>query len=114
MLSISSTTIIVKALGELGKTKERFCATHLRILIVEDILAIIMNRAALRDCCKRLASDHGGDYDDDPVAVFLVVVLVVGPAYGSAPAGVRREIQEQRDVTRDSLGVVLRRLTGWR
>lgn len=42
ILSISSTTIIIKALGELGKTKEKFSELIFGILIVEDILAIIM------------------------------------------------------------------------
>ena len=42
ILSISSTTIIVKALGELGKTKERFAQLIFGILVIEDILAIAM------------------------------------------------------------------------
>ncbi len=42
ILSISSTTIIVKALEELGKTKERFARLIFGILVVEDILAIVM------------------------------------------------------------------------
>src|SRR5882724_3910911 len=42
MLSISSTTIIVKALAELGKAKERFAQLIFGILIIEDILAIAM------------------------------------------------------------------------
>ena len=42
ILSISSTTIIVKALEELGKTKEKFAALIFGILVVEDILAIVM------------------------------------------------------------------------
>ncbi len=42
ILSISSTTIIVKALEGLGKTKERFANLIFGILIVEDILAIVM------------------------------------------------------------------------
>ena len=42
ILSISSTTIIVKALEELGKTKEKFARLIFGILIVEDILAIVM------------------------------------------------------------------------
>src|SRR5262245_34252017 len=42
MLSISSTTIIVKALAELGKTKERFAELIFGILIIEDMLAIVM------------------------------------------------------------------------
>src|ERR1044072_3679588 len=42
MLSISSTTIIVKALGELGRAKEKFADLTVGILIVEDLLAIVM------------------------------------------------------------------------
>src|SRR3989441_1369464 len=42
MLSISSTTIIIKALAELGKAKERFAQLIFGILIIEDILAIVM------------------------------------------------------------------------
>src|SRR5689334_3837542 len=42
ILSISSTTIIVKALAELGKSKERFAQLIFGILIIEDILGIAM------------------------------------------------------------------------
>lgn len=42
ILSISSTTIIIKALEGLGKTKEKFAELIFGILIVEDILAILM------------------------------------------------------------------------
>jgi len=42
ILAISSTTIIVKALEELGKTKEKFASLIFGILVVEDILAIVM------------------------------------------------------------------------
>jgi monovalent cation:H+ antiporter-2, CPA2 family len=42
MLSISSTTIIVKTLQELGKSKERFAELIFGVLIVQDILAILM------------------------------------------------------------------------
>ena len=42
ILSISSTTIVMKALDELGLKKERFAQLIFGILIVEDILAIVM------------------------------------------------------------------------
>jgi CPA2 family monovalent cation:H+ antiporter-2 len=42
ILSISSTTIIIKVLDELGLKKERFSQLIFGILIVEDILAIVM------------------------------------------------------------------------
>ncbi|MGC3777775.1 cation:proton antiporter, partial [Escherichia coli] len=40
MLAVSSTTIIVKALNELGMKNEKFAQIIFGILIVEDILAI--------------------------------------------------------------------------
>jgi CPA2 family monovalent cation:H+ antiporter-2 len=42
ILSISSTTIIIKALEGLNKTREKFAGLIFGILIVEDILAILM------------------------------------------------------------------------
>lgn len=42
MLAISSTTIIIKALEGLGKTKEPFAGLTFGVLIVEDMLAILM------------------------------------------------------------------------
>ena len=42
ILSISSTTIVVKALGELGLSKKPFAQLIFGVLIVEDILAIVM------------------------------------------------------------------------
>lgn len=42
ILSISSTTIIIKALEGLGKKNEKFAHLIIGILIVEDILAIVM------------------------------------------------------------------------
>jgi monovalent cation:H+ antiporter-2, CPA2 family len=42
ILSISSTTIIIKALEGLGKTREPFASLIFGILIVEDILAIVL------------------------------------------------------------------------
>jgi CPA2 family monovalent cation:H+ antiporter-2 len=42
ILSISSTTIVVKALGELGLNKKPFAQLIFGVLIVEDILAIVM------------------------------------------------------------------------
>ncbi len=42
ILSISSTTIIIKALESLGKKNDNFAAIIIGILIVEDILAIVM------------------------------------------------------------------------
>src|ERR1700677_2033321 len=48
MLSISSTTIIVRALSELGKTRESFAEIIFGILIIEDMLAIVL--LALLSC----------------------------------------------------------------
>ncbi|MGI4812678.1 MAG: cation:proton antiporter [Janthinobacterium lividum] len=78
MLAISSTTIIVKALDELGLKRERFAQLIFGILIVEDILAIAM---------LALLSGVASSGSVDAVAVattfgqlllFMTVSLVVG------------------------------------
>ncbi|MDR0567055.1 MAG: cation:proton antiporter [Prevotellaceae bacterium] len=42
MISMASTTIIIKAFNDLGKQKERFASIVFGILIIEDIAAILM------------------------------------------------------------------------
>ena len=78
MLSISSTTIIVKALADLGKTKENFATLVFGILIVEDILAVVLiallSGVALTG--KLEAVQIGATLGK--LAIFLAVTLVVG------------------------------------
>jgi CPA2 family monovalent cation:H+ antiporter-2 len=78
ILSISSTTIIVKALGELGKTKERFAQLIFGVLIIEDILAIAM--IALLSGIAMTGSLDVGQVGRTigKLAIFLVAALVVG------------------------------------
>jgi CPA2 family monovalent cation:H+ antiporter-2 len=78
MLSISSTTIIVKALGELGKTKERFAQLIFGILIIEDILAIAM--IALLSGIAMTGSLDAVDVGKTlgKLGMFLAASLVVG------------------------------------
>ena len=78
MLSISSTTIIVKALAELGKSREAFAEIIFGILVIEDILAIIL--LALLSGFARTGSLHAGQVGIEIVklAVFFAMVLVVG------------------------------------
>ena len=78
MLSISSTTIIVKALAELGKSKERFAELIFGILIVEDVLAIAI--IALLSGIAMTGSLHVGEVVGtvSRLGIFLVVALVVG------------------------------------
>jgi CPA2 family monovalent cation:H+ antiporter-2 len=78
ILSISSTTIIIKALGELGKTKERFAQLIFGVLIIEDILAIAM--IAL---LSGIAMTGGLQVREvgmtlGKLSVFLIATLVVG------------------------------------
>jgi len=78
MLSISSTTIIVKALAELGKSREAFAEIIFGILVIEDILAIIL--LALLSGFARTGSLHAGQVGVEVVklAVFFAMVLVAG------------------------------------
>jgi CPA2 family monovalent cation:H+ antiporter-2 len=78
ILSISSTTIIVKALAELGKTKERFGQLIFGILIIEDILAIVMI-ALLSGFATTGSLDVGQmGMTIGKLVIFLVVTLVAG------------------------------------
>ncbi|MDX1951884.1 MAG: cation:proton antiporter [Verrucomicrobiota bacterium] len=78
MLSISSTTIIVKALAELGKSKEPFANLIFGILVVEDILAIVM--IALLSGIAMTGTLNSGQVAETVgrLLVFLATTLVVG------------------------------------
>ena len=78
MLSISSTTIIVKALAELGKSREAFAEIIFGILVIEDILAIIL--LALLSGFAQTGSLQAGQVGLEvlKLAVFFAVVLVAG------------------------------------
>lgn len=78
ILSVSSTTIIVKALGELGKSKERFASLIFGILVIEDILAIVM--IALLSGIAMTGSLSAGEVGVTigKLGIFLVTALVVG------------------------------------
>jgi CPA2 family monovalent cation:H+ antiporter-2 len=78
MLSISSTTIIVKALAELGKSREAFAEIIFGILVIEDILAIIL--LALLSGFARTGAPHAGAVGVEilQLSVFFAMVLVVG------------------------------------
>ncbi|MBU6494429.1 MAG: cation:proton antiporter [Burkholderiales bacterium] len=78
MLAISSTTIIVKALDELGMKREHFAQLIFGVLIVEDILAIAM--IALLSGIATSGSVNAVDVGLTlgKLLLFMVVSLVVG------------------------------------
>ncbi len=78
IICISSTTIAVKALSELGKSKEKFAQLIFGILIVEDIGAIIL--IAVLSGIAQSGSLQTGEaaLTIGKLAVFLVVSLVLG------------------------------------
>lgn len=78
MISISSTTIIVKALQEAGRTKEPFAQVIFGILIMEDILAIVL--LALLSGIAMTGALNAGDVADTlgRLGIFLVVAVVLG------------------------------------
>ncbi|HLP03363.1 MAG TPA: cation:proton antiporter [Opitutaceae bacterium] len=78
MLSMSSTTIIIKVLAELGRTRERFSQLIFGILIVEDILGIAM--IALLSGIAMTGELGLGSVGATlgKLAAFLAVVLVAG------------------------------------
>jgi CPA2 family monovalent cation:H+ antiporter-2 len=78
MVSISSTTIVVKALAELGKSREAFAEIIFGILVIEDILAILL--LALLSGFARTGTANPGQVGVEIVklAVFFAMVLVIG------------------------------------
>ena len=110
ILSISSTTIIIKALEELGKTKEKFARLIFGILIVEDILAIVM--IALLSGFATTGSLAVEDIGRTvlQLSAFLGVLLVGGLIAVPRLLELRREIQKQRDAARHRRRALLRRL----
>ncbi len=78
MLAISSTTIIVKALDELGMRRETFAQLIFGILIVEDILAIAM--IALLSGIAINGSVDAGDVlaTVGKLSLFMIVALILG------------------------------------
>jgi CPA2 family monovalent cation:H+ antiporter-2 len=78
MLSVSSTTIIVKALAEMGRTREKFAELIFGILIVEDILAIVL--LALLSGIAMTGSLQAKDVfvTVSRLGIFLTVALVCG------------------------------------
>ncbi len=78
MLAISSTTIIVKALDELGMKNERFAQLIFGILIVEDILAIGMI-ALLSGIAMNGSVDAGDVFTTvGKLSLFMIVALILG------------------------------------
>lgn len=78
MLSMSSTTVIIKVLGELGKMKERFAELIFGILILEDILGIAMIGllSSIAMAGKLSVMDVGVTLGR--LGAFLAVALIVG------------------------------------
>jgi monovalent cation:H+ antiporter-2, CPA2 family len=78
MLSISSTTIIIKALQDLGSTKEKYSELIFGTLIVEDMLAIVII-ALLSGIAMTGTLEVGGVVMTlVKLTVFLVVAVVAG------------------------------------
>lgn len=78
MLAISSTTIIIKALDELGLKRERFSQLIFGVLIVEDILAIAI--LALLSGIAMTGDVSAGAVMGtvSKLGIFLVVALLLG------------------------------------
>ena len=78
ILSISSTTIIVKALSDLGKAKEQFAQLMFGILIIEDLLGIAM--IALLSGIAMTGDLSVGEVGLTlgKLAIFLAMLLVIG------------------------------------
>lgn len=78
MLSMSSTTVIIKVLNEMGRTKDKFAQLIFGILILEDILGIAMIALLSGIAMTGTLSLGTAGVTLGKLAIFLVVVLVIG------------------------------------
>jgi len=78
MLSMSSTTVIIKVLGDLGKMKEHFAQLIFGILIIEDILGIAMIALLSGIAMTGNLSVTDVGLTLGKLGIFLTVVLVIG------------------------------------
>ena len=78
MLAMSSTTIIYKALDDLGLRQQQFAGIVMSVLILEDILAIVM--MVMLSAIASGSNPDGGQMLESVVKIgfFLVLWLVVG------------------------------------
>jgi monovalent cation:H+ antiporter-2, CPA2 family len=80
MLAMSSTTVIIKVLNEMGRTKEKFAQLIFGILIIEDILGIAMIALLSGIAMTGSLGVTAIGLTLGKLSVFLVVVLVIGLA----------------------------------
>lgn len=78
MLSMSSTTVIIKVLTEMGRTKDSFAQLIFGILIIEDILGIVMIALLSGIAMTGTLSMGTVGLTLGKLAIFLVVALVAG------------------------------------
>jgi CPA2 family monovalent cation:H+ antiporter-2 len=78
MLSMSSTTVIIKVLGDMGKMKERFAQLVFGILIIEDILGIAMIALLSGIAMTGTLSVGEVGLTLGKLSLFLAVTLVAG------------------------------------
>ena len=78
MLSMSSTTVIIKVLTEMGRTKEKFAQLIFGILIIEDILGIAMIALLSGVAMTGTLSVGAIGVTLGKLSIFLIVVLVIG------------------------------------
>lgn len=78
MLSMSSTTIILKALTDLGMTHRRFAPQVLAVLIVEDLFAVIMMVMLSSIAINNSVSGEDMLWSIGKLSFFLILWFLVG------------------------------------
>ena len=81
MLSMSSTTIIIKAFGDMGLQKKRFARIVFGVLIVEDLAAILMMVIFTALATVHSASDAGASsiiFKTLLLGVFVITCFIAG------------------------------------
>ena len=114
MLSISSTTVIIKVLNEMGRTKETFAQLIFGILIIEDILGIAMIALLSGIAMTGTFERRRRRVTLGKLGIFLVVVLVVGLIAVPRLLGYVAEFKSNEMLLDHCAGILLRRFACWR
>lgn len=78
MLSMSSTTIIIKALTDLGLRQQKFATQVLAVLIVEDLFAVVMMVILSSIAINNTVEGKDMLYSVGKLVFFLIIWFIVG------------------------------------
>lgn len=107
MLSMSSTTIIIKALNDLGLRQQKFASQVLAVLIVEDLFAVVMMVILSSIAINNTVQGSEMLYSVGKLVFFLIIWFLVGVYLIPTMLNKCREFLNQETLLIVSMGLCL-------